>query len=134
VILIFILAFVIKFSSPAPKMYEENITERCKDQTNCAFIMNIPEEMKGPIYLYLKHENFYLNHRKIANSVSKGQIAGKGPSVPTLESSCGSKLLNEDMKSATSNINGGSLDGQAIASPCGLYSNLFPVNGKAKAH
>jgi len=121
------MAFGIRFSAPVPKVYEQNLTESCGGKTVCSFTMNIPEDMEGPVFWYIKFEKFYLHHRKVVNSVSKSQLAGRETTTPDLDSKCGNKLKNKDMERGTVSELGGSLDSEAYASPCGLYANLMPI-------
>jgi len=48
--------------------------------TNCTISLTVPKEMKAPVYVYYKLENYYQNHRRYVKSRSDSQLSDKGTS------------------------------------------------------
>ena len=107
-----------------------DLNTECKTSGTCRAVVNIPNKIPKPVYIYLGFENFFLNHRKVFNSKSLAQLAGTSPAEGTLKSKCDPKYTNAHM-GKTMSWGGTALTASAIASPCGTYASLFP-SGKSK--
>eukprot|EP01027_Heterolobosea_sp_BB2_P006715 GEZU01010105.1.p1 GENE.GEZU01010105.1~~GEZU01010105.1.p1 ORF type:complete len:250 (-),score=40.35 GEZU01010105.1:2-751(-) len=82
--------------------------------------LDVPKEMKKPVYMYYKLDGFYQNHRRYAQSRNDAQLAGQSPGYKSIED-CkplrwvgdmeGIALTPEEQKS-----------GATIYNPCGLIA------------
>lgn len=75
--------------------------------------IEIEEEMKPPVYLYYKLENFYQNHRRYAKSRDDNQLAGNDVAFSKLDN-CKPLRAKGDLQ--------GEADQSAIYAPCGLIA------------
>ena len=48
--------------------FQHRIDDRCFDGS-CEINFKIHENVKGTVYFYVKYRDFYINHRKVVNSV-----------------------------------------------------------------
>ncbi len=49
--------------------FKHQIDDRC-DNGTCEIRFKIHQDVKGPFYIYIQYDNFFLNHRKVMLSVS----------------------------------------------------------------
>lgn len=84
-----------------------------EDERNiCEIQFEVPNEMKGPIFLFYKLTGFHANHRQYVKSFSEDQLNGKRASVSTIKDTVGQNCqpLSVD-------------DAGKIIYPCGLIAN-----------
>lgn len=74
----------------------------------CQVQFDIPQDIKGPLYLFYKLTNFYQNHREYVNSYDWSQLQGYAVKASDLSSDCSPLKTNSEGK---------------IIYPCGLISN-----------
>lgn len=56
---------------------ETRYDDKCELDKECDLQIEIPEEMKGKIYMKYKLTNYYQNHRRFMESRSRDQLAGE---------------------------------------------------------
>lgn len=54
--------------------YDNNL--QCPINSSCTITLNIEEDMKQPVFMYYKLENFYQNHRRYVKSRNDAQLRG----------------------------------------------------------
>ena len=87
-------------------------TQRFEDERLvCEVQFQVPQTMKGPIYLYYRLHNFYANHRRFVKSFSEDQLNGKAASLDTIKNTVGQNCQ------PLSDVNGTRIY------PCGLIAN-----------
>jgi hypothetical protein len=89
--------------------------------------VTIPEDMPGPVYVYLNFVDFYQNHRAMMSSFSRKQLENKGETEANLKSICSGAYTNKEMGKDKS-FTGVALDPNAGASPCGYMARNFPLD------
>jgi len=87
----------------------------CDIGSTCVFRFEIDDDMKKPIYLYYRLENFYQNHRRYVRSRSDNQLKGLTPNdYDALASTCYPVVSEGDSKSK-----------DKVYLPCGLQAISF---------
>lgn len=85
VIFIPIGVIVLSTSNGVVEMEQQYSTDSCEANGCPATLkLEIPEDMKSPVYFYYKLTNFYQNHRRYVKSRSDGQLAGTEGASTTL--------------------------------------------------
>lgn len=74
----------------------------------CQIQFDVPNDVKGPVYLYYRLTNFYQNHREYVDSYDLSQLKGRAVSANDISSDCGPLAKNDDGKPYY---------------PCGLIAN-----------
>lgn len=102
-------------SDSGPKWVLQNTTVQLDggnsyDTTQCRIQFNVPNNVKGPVYMYYKLTNFFQNHREYVESYDLPQIEGKAAKLADLSLKC------TPLKTAS--------DGKPIY-PCGLIANSY---------
>ncbi len=104
-------------------LYSTAGDQNCKYGQTCVVTFTIEKEMKAPVYLLYKLDDFYQNHRRYISSKSNKQLLGH--TISAAEASiCSPYITNADMKVTTS-WTGVALDPNAVASPCGTIAYTF---------
>lgn len=95
----------------------------CKLGQTCVVTFSIEKDMKAPVYLLYKLDDFHQNHRRYMISKSNKQLLGHA--ITLAEASiCTPYITNADMKVTTS-WGGTPLDPNAVASPCGTVAYTY---------
>ncbi|RKP07507.1 transcription regulator [Thamnocephalis sphaerospora] len=79
--------------------------------TRCTISMEIPVDMKPPVYLYYRLDGFYQNHRKYVKSFDAAQLKGTA------------RTYSELYNGGCSDLAGPGGDSQQVYYPCGLIAN-----------
>lgn len=124
-LIVFLVAVLVRWTNPPSLVYEIRFDDKCAGQTNCLFFFDIKKKIEGPVYVYLYFKDFFVHHRKMARSQSAAQLGGDWLTPDELESSCDSKVTNNDGQFARSYA-GEDLVGTASMTPCGIYPYYFP--------
>ncbi|GAB4836124.1 ALA-interacting subunit 3 [Ancistrocladus abbreviatus] len=94
-----------------PEYYSNNLVAYIQStQTNktCTVDLNVPKQMKHPIFVYYQLDNFYQNHRRYVKSRSDKQLRSK------------------DSEADTKSCDPEAVEGNAPIVPCGLIAwSLF---------
>ncbi len=105
--------------------YKNNITQNCIESSKCTLNFQVFEPVKGPLYFYIFHEDFYVNNRKVMLSQDWKQLKGEILEKENLETNCSNYDLVEDGKRFYDQKFESKEEDQ-ILHPCGLYALLFP--------
>ena len=100
--------------------------DKCTDQIDCTFTINLIDEYKGPIYLYLGFKHFSAEHRAVSKGYDETQVAGTIKAAKDI-SECGSYLTNTQA-GKTLSWKGTALNSDDVMNPCGLKPYLFPLD------
>lgn len=104
-------------------LYSTAGDQNCKPGQTCVVGFTVEKDMKAPVYLLYKLDDFYQNHRRYIASKSNKQLLGH--TITSAEASiCSPYITNADMKVTTS-WGGTPLDPTAVASPCGTIAYTF---------
>ena len=92
----------------------------------CTFPLQIDKRMEGPVFIYYKLQNFYLNHRHLVESKSWEEL--RGEEVYT-KNNCKNSYLMSEMFPRNSpfytNQWGHNFSENNVSSPCGLWARSF---------
>ena len=92
----------------------------------CTFPLQIDKRMEGPVFIYYKLQNFYLNHRHLVESKSWEEL--RGEEVYT-KNNCKNSYLMSEMFPRNSpfytNQWGHNFAENNVSSPCGLWARSF---------
>ena len=92
----------------------------------CTFPLQIDKRMEGPVFIYYKLQNFYLNHRHLVESKSWEEL--RGEEVYT-KNNCKNSYLMSEMFPRNSpfytNQWGHNFSENNVSSPCGLWAKSF---------
>lgn len=89
----------------------ERYDNKCTINSNCTITINVPEDMKQPVFMYYRLENFYQNHRRYVKSRNDQQLRGDVVDSYSALEDC------DPLKSADS-----SEDPSKFYLPCGLIA------------
>lgn len=88
-------------------------------------MIDLSEDIVGPVYVYYQLENFYQNHRRYVKSRDYQQLAGQSRSVSDVSTSCDPVVYNANLTSAGITYafdNVTLLVPNMTANPCGLIA------------
>ena len=91
---------------------------------NCQINLTIDKKMEKPIMVYYQINKFYQNHRRYVKSKNDDQLHGKDINEKVAKDDCKHAVKNKDLN-INYNINGGDLDQDSVAVPCGLIAKSF---------
>ena len=97
--------------------------EECTVGASCDVTIEIEDKMVEPVMLYYQLDNFYQNHRNYMNSRDWYQNLGEDKSADDL-GDCTEAVTNKEM-GKTTDKDGGALDPDDPANPCGLAAKAF---------
>ena len=88
--------------------------------------IEIKEDMEAPIIIYYQLNGAYQNHRRYMKSKSIDQLHGKSFTLKEMKDTeeCDPVYTNKDM-GKTKNYDGGELDPNELAVPCGLMAKNY---------
>ncbi len=82
------------------------------------------EKVNKKLYVYVGYRDFYINHRKVMNSVNYNQLKGNIVSESDAKSLCDDYYLNKHgMKYQPDKFK--DLDPEGTMLPCGLFPLLY---------
>jgi hypothetical protein len=99
------------------------ISESCTESP-CKLSFRMTKETSDDIFLYIAFDDFYLNHRKIINSVETKQLQGNDLKVAEIGNSCDSFATIGDARRFYPNRFDNRTNDEVL-NPCGLYPLLF---------
>jgi hypothetical protein len=126
VIVLLIFSLIIRFSAAQPEFISVRFDTACWKQSSCGVLFNVHDKIKGPVYLYVHHKEYFVNHRNVVRSVSRKQLAGEKIGSEELNR-CTKFKLNKDAAKTTS-FGGSSLSAEEQLSPCGIFPTLIPMD------
>ena len=91
---------------------------------NCTVQLDIPWDIKAPIYVYYQLDNFYQNHRRYVKSRSFDQLKGTYLGVGDL-SDCDPIKTVKDLGDNITSVSKHNLSLSDPAIPCGLVAKSF---------
>jgi hypothetical protein len=90
----------------------------------CDLRFRIVDKYDGPVFVYIGYDNFYLNHRKIINSVDSKQLEGKSVTADDIKNTCmGFETVNDARRLLPNKF--ANWTGSDILYPCGLLPLMF---------
>lgn len=102
--------------------------DECDIGKPCTLALNIKKDLENKkLYLYMRLEDFYVNHKLIIDSYSTDQLVnGKDIDIEKAKSDCGNFYLNTKLGDRTvSYLNKIALNPNSVMIPCGLKPFLF---------
>jgi hypothetical protein len=71
--------FFFFFSSSLSQVIEvsKRYDQTCDGQSSCSIVLDVPEKMKSPVFMYYGLDNFYQNHRRFVKSRNDLQLRGE---------------------------------------------------------
>jgi len=136
-IIFIILGIIILVYSHNIKEYKVKYSENCNDyydnsqyndknlDYNCInTIIEVKEDMDLPVMVYYQINKFYQNHRRYVKSKNDDQLHGKEISRKVADDDCKHAVTNQEM-GVTTNLEGGPLEPNEVAVPCGLIAKSF---------
>lgn len=119
------MGVIIRTGTSDTDWFEIRFDDKCGDSTTCNFPLYVKNKIKGPIYLYLHFEDFFVQHRNSIKSVSQKQLSGVNLDYKSVKTACLGAVTNEEAAKDFS-ISGKRLDPKGVANPCGILASLFP--------
>lgn len=98
--------------------HEVRFDDSCLHGEYCNKYLEIKEDFKGPFYIYIKYENYYINHRKMAKSFDAIQLTGEDRSKKEVKQFCDVLSTNEQGLKNHSYA-GTPLVASEVMNPCG---------------
>ena len=91
---------------------------------NCEINLEVKDDMDLPVMVYYQINKFYQNHRRYVKSKNDDQLHGKEISRKVADDDCKHAVTNQEM-GVTHNLEGGPLEPNNVAVPCGLIAKSF---------
>jgi hypothetical protein len=119
-VIFIILGIILLAFSSKVKSVEIRYDENCGTYKKCIIQRKIEEKIEKPVFIYYQLDGFFQNSRRYLQSKNRDQLRGKKDTV----SDCKPVETNKELGFTTS-YNGGSLDPNDHAIPCGLVAKSF---------
>ncbi len=118
-----VLAILMHASGSSLIEHKLPINEICL-KPPCILNFRLQKATTEDIYIYIGYEDFYLNHRKIMNSVEIKQLQNQNLESEEIENKCSGFTSIKDARRFYPNRFVNRTD-EEILNPCGLYPLLF---------
>ena len=119
------LGIVMQVESNSLKDFSVRYDTNCPTiGVTCTAVITIPENVRGPVFVYYGLRNFYQNHRLFSRSKKDRQWFGSLYTVEQQDGDCSPIIRNSDLNNGqgTISIAGTPLDPSGPVNPCGLTS------------
>jgi len=124
-IIFIILGIIILVYSSNIKEYKMKYSDKCQNLgSDCEVELIVEDDMDLPVMVYYQINKFYQNHRRYVKSKNDDQLHGKEISRKVADDDCKHAVTNQEM-GVTTNLNGGPLNPDDVAVPCGLIAKSF---------
>ena len=124
-IIFIILGIIILVYSSKIKEYKVQYSNDCQNLgSDCDVPLEVKDDMDLPVMVYYQINKFYQNHRRYVKSKNDDQLHGKEISRKVADDDCKHAVTNQEM-GVTTNLEGGPLEPNEVAVPCGLIAKSF---------
>lgn len=97
-----------KSSNGSDKKPKWKLVDGDNNELTCQIQFDVPNDVRGPVYLYYKLTNFFQNHREYVGSFDLSQLKGEAVDAGSINSDCDPLKTNDEGKPYY---------------PCGLIAN-----------
>lgn len=126
ILILYFIVFAVVLYSKSDSLFEfkYRIDDNCINYP-CQFYMRVDKTMETKfLYVYIGFDNFFVNHRKVAQSLAYGQLENTEKEIEKFKESCEGYYTLETLNSFFPDIRNYEPEGGVI-NPCGLYPLLY---------